>query len=115
MIARHPAPWSQAALHEVARLRVELDLALAQVPQWIACSERMPTLADGVVLGGAVGYQTGMVWISDSPPDSQACKGCPKGPHFHGALWPLGGAYHALGSIVTHWQPLPSLPKGPTP
>lgn len=75
---------------------------------WIACSERMPTKADGFVLGWAPGHAVGAVWISDLPPDCPACKNCPRGPHLHGALHAIHGLSHT--SNATHWQHYPAPP-----
>lgn len=92
---------------------IRAQLASAQsAPEvgWVKCSERMPTRADGFVLGWAPGCRPSMVWISDLPPDCKACAGCPKGPHLHGGIDRPGAWLHEPGHNATHWRPLPPPP-----
>lgn len=64
---------------------------------WVACSERMPPLKTGVIVGKWIGRSWATKWATYIPSHPEA--------NSHGFIMP-GGSWEP-----THWMPLPQAPQ----
>jgi len=62
---------------------------------WISVDDRLPTQSEEVLVWVGEGYGLGLGWMV----------------HRDRPVWMVDGE-RRWGDLVTHWQPLPSAPKG---
>ncbi|KFA86528.1 DUF551 domain-containing protein [Enterobacter sp. EGD-HP1] len=88
----HWSGWSCQALYAEP---VTTDYKLPD--GWVACSERMPPLKTGVIVGKWIGRSWATKWATYIPSHPEA--------NSHGFIMP-GGSWEP-----THWMPLPAAPQ----
>lgn len=85
-------PWRHKMDEVAADLVARITAALAEKEcGWIKCSERLPDTDKTVIVDGGIAYQRNGGWFSLT------------GIEYPGRL---------IQWNVTHWRPLPPLPKG---
>ncbi|WP_410493479.1 DUF551 domain-containing protein [Enterobacter sp. 23-M-SZ-13] len=81
-------------LNEIYRLQSNSPV----IPDgWVACSERMPPLKTGVIVGKWIGRSWATKWATYIPSHPEA--------NSHGFIMP-GGSWEP-----THWMPIPAAPQ----